>query len=125
MSKIDKISARGGGRFRLLFAHGFSLEFDPMSAVYLPIEDRIGDGFLADQVVPFTDRDLGCDQGRTAAMAVFDDFQQVQSVLMVQWPEAKVVQDQQVGAFEPSQELVVGAGGPGRLQLLKKFAGGD
>jgi hypothetical protein len=46
-----------------------------------PVEDGVGEGGLADQVVPAVDRDLAGDQGGAAAVAFFDDFQHVVALL--------------------------------------------
>lgn len=52
-------------KFSLLigFSHGFAFEFDAVGSVHDPVEDVIGDGLFAYDVVPGGDRELGCDQG--------------------------------------------------------------
>jgi hypothetical protein len=66
-----------GGRF----AKAFALEGKPVGVVYEPIEDGIGNGWIADDLVPMLDWKLTCDHGRTAAMAVFHDLQEITSLL--------------------------------------------
>jgi hypothetical protein len=39
-------------------------------------EDRVGDGRIADQVVPAVDRDLAGDDGGAAAVALLDDLEE-------------------------------------------------
>ena len=55
-----------------------------MSVVNDPVEDGVSERRLADQIVPAIDRDLAGDQGGAAAVAVFDDFQQVVALLRSQ-----------------------------------------
>jgi hypothetical protein len=45
------------------------------------IEDRVGDGRIADQVVPAVDRDLAGDDGGAAAVALLDDLEEVATLL--------------------------------------------
>jgi hypothetical protein len=47
----------------------------------VPYEDGVGERRLADQIVPFIDRDLAGDQCSAAAVAVFDDFEHVVALL--------------------------------------------
>jgi hypothetical protein len=40
-------------------AHGFAVELDAMGVVDQAVEDGVGEGRLADEVVPAVDRELG------------------------------------------------------------------
>src|SRR5712691_44413 len=53
----------GVGFGRLLLAQAVALELQAMGVVDDPVEDGVGEGRLADQVVPAVDRDLAGDQG--------------------------------------------------------------
>ena len=39
--------------------------------------DGVGIGWIGDDLVPFVDRELARDDGRTAAVAFFEDFEKV------------------------------------------------
>src|SRR5713226_993674 len=71
----------GDGFGRLLLAQTVALELQAMGVVDDPVEDGVGEGRLADQVVPAVDRDLAGDQGGTAAVAILDDLEHVMTLL--------------------------------------------
>ena len=48
-----------------------------MGVVDDAVEDGIGVGRIADDLVPFVDGDLAGEDGRTAAVAFFEDFVEV------------------------------------------------
>ena len=49
--------------------------------------------------MPFVDRDLAGDQdGRAAAVAVFEDFEQIAALLGVERIEAPIVENEELGA---------------------------
>jgi len=47
-----------------------------------PVEDGVGEGGLADDFVPVPDGHLAGDEGGSAAIAVFNDLEEVASLLM-------------------------------------------
>lgn len=52
----------GGHGF--LFSHALAAEFDAIGIVYEPVEDGIGNGWIADHVVPVIDGHLAVDEDR-------------------------------------------------------------
>jgi len=52
-------------------------EIDPVSIVDEAIEDGIGVSGIADQLVPFVDRNLAGDDCRSAAVTFFEDLEEV------------------------------------------------
>ena len=64
----------GGGRqFRVTFSHGFAFQVDPVGGVHEPVEDGIGQGVIADDLMPVIDRHLrGHDRGADAVTIVDD-----------------------------------------------------
>jgi hypothetical protein len=52
-----------------------------MSAVDDAVKDRVGQGGIADHLVPAADRHLAGDQQRTAIAAVVDDLEQIAPLL--------------------------------------------
>jgi len=63
----------GGGAF----THRFSFEVELVGAVHEPVEDGVGEGRVAEVVVPMLDRKLAGDERRTSADAVVEQFEQV------------------------------------------------
>jgi hypothetical protein len=57
------------------------------------IEHGVGNGRIADRLVPVGDRELRTGDGRTKPVTVFHDPEQVGRLLGVAWPEEEVVQD--------------------------------
>src|SRR6266849_9975641 len=90
----------GDGFGCLLLAQTVALELHTMGIVDDPVEDGVGKGRLADQVVPAVDRDLAGDKRGAAAVAVFDDFQHVMALLGPKGLETPIVEDQQLDAAE-------------------------
>jgi hypothetical protein len=52
-------------------------KIDPVRVVDDAIEDGIGIGGIADQLVPFVDGDLAGDDRRSAAVAFFENLEEV------------------------------------------------
>ena len=52
-------------------------EVDPLRVVDDAIEDGVGVGGIADQLVPFVDGDLAGDDRRSAAVAFFENLEQI------------------------------------------------
>jgi Transposase, Mutator family len=62
------------------------------------IEDGVGIGGIADQLVPFVDGDLAGDDCRSAPVALFEDLEQVVTRGGVERLETPVVEDEQLHA---------------------------
>ena len=67
------------------------------------IEDGVGQGGIADDLVPAVDRHLAGDDDGAGVIAVLDDLQQVAALLGVQRLRAPIVEDQQIDAGERVQ----------------------
>jgi hypothetical protein len=52
-------------------------EIDPLRVVNDAIENGVSVGGIADQLVPFVDRDLAGDDRRSPTVAFFEDFEEV------------------------------------------------
>src|SRR5271166_7105069 len=50
-------------------SQAFASQFDPMGVVNETVEDRIGVGWVVDDLMPAVHGELGCDDGRAAASA--------------------------------------------------------
>ena len=61
----------------LFSSQRFTTELEAVSVVDDAIENGVGQGWIADQVMPAIDRNLAGDQRRAAAVAVLDDLEQI------------------------------------------------
>jgi len=61
-----------------------------------PIEDGVGDGRVGDDLVPIFDRYLAGDDGRSALVAIIDDFEEIATLLAGKRSEAPVIEDEQI-----------------------------
>jgi hypothetical protein len=75
-----------------------------MCVVYQAVEDGVGAGGLVDDIVPCLDRKRAGDDRRSGGVAILDDFHQVAALAGGQAFGSPVVQDQQVGLHELSEE---------------------
>ena len=53
-----------------------------MGVVDDAVEDGVGDSGLTDHVVPLSNRQLGGNQSRFAPVALFEDFQEIEALLI-------------------------------------------
>ena len=67
-------------------------------------EDGIGEGRLANEVVPGFHGELTGDQCRAAAMALLDDLHEVAPLTGVEAIGTKVVEDQQIDLGQQAEE---------------------
>jgi hypothetical protein len=65
------VRSSSDGFWGTLLAQAIAAELQAMGVVDDAVEDGVGEGRFADQVVPFVDRDLAGDQRGAAAVAVF------------------------------------------------------
>ena len=84
------------------------------------VEDGIGEGGVADTVVPFFGRQLTGRECGACAVAVFQDFQQVTALLCVQFDQSPVIEDEGLGFRQGVEELGVASVPFGDAQLLEE-----
>jgi hypothetical protein len=58
-------------------AQAFAGKFDAVGVMDETVQDGVGIGGIADDFVPTVDRELGCDHRGAAAIALFEDFQEI------------------------------------------------
>ena len=87
-----------------------------MGVVDEAIEDGIGQCWVADGLVPMFDRQLACDDGGGAAVAVFEDFQEVASLRGGKDGEAPIVDDQHIHPGDGLEDAFVAAVAPGQSE---------
>jgi hypothetical protein len=103
-----------------VFAHRVSGQIDLVGAVDEAIEDGVGEGRIAEVVMPKGDRKLAGDQGGARLDAVVEDFEQIAPLLVVQRGQSPVIQDQQLGARQFGEQLGVTPLGAGHRQILQQ-----
>jgi hypothetical protein len=88
-----------------------------MRVVHQAIEDGVGKGRLADDVVPAADRQLAGEEGRGTAVAILDDLEQVPALLGDHGFRPPVVEDQQLRPAEAAEQTWVAAIAAGEREL--------
>ena len=101
---------RFGSRFGV-FSHGLSFEVELVGAVHEAVEDGIGQGWVADDVMPVLDGKLAGGDGGAYAVAVLDDLEQVAAVLGAELGQPPVVDDQDLGLGERGEQLGIASVG--------------
>ena len=71
-----------------------------MGVVNQPIEDGVGISRVADEGVPFVDRNLAGEDGRATSVAFLEDLVEVTTGTGVEWFEAPIVEDEELDAGE-------------------------
>ena len=66
-----------------------AFEIDAVRAMDDAVEDGVGEGGIADHLVPAIDRDLAGDQQRAPVVAVIDDLEQIAALLGVERPNRR------------------------------------
>ena len=79
-------------------------KIDAMGVVDEAVENGVGIGWVADDLVPFVDRDLAGQDGRAAAIAFFEDLVEIAAGTGVERFEAPIVEDQELGAIEAAHD---------------------
>ena len=88
-------------------AHAVSGHGEAVSVVDEAVEDGVGEGRIADHLVPLLDRDLAGDEGRAAAVAVLEDLQEVDALGLGEDRQAPVVEDKQIDARQGLEQAGV------------------
>ena len=74
------------------FSHGVSFQGDCVGIVDKPVQNGIGQRGFSDALVPEVDGILAGDQGGAGLPAVFEDFQEIVSLVLSERQEAQIVQ---------------------------------
>ena len=91
----------------VVFSHAFSGELEAVSVVNEAIQNCITEGGIADDVVPVLHGDLAGYDGRSAAMAIIEDFQEVAALGSVENGQAPVVEDEELNAPERLEQAAI------------------
>jgi hypothetical protein len=84
-------------------------EIDAVGVVGDTIEDGVGVGRIANQLVPFIDGDLAGDDSRSPTMAFFEDFEEVMTGGGIERFQTPVIKDEQLHAAERPQQTSIAA----------------
>jgi hypothetical protein len=103
--------------------HAVAGEREAVGVVHQPVQDGVGQGGVADDVVPLVDGDLAGDDRGAAALSVFEDLQEVDALGRGEHGQAPVVEDQQVDAAEGLEQAAVAAVATGERQRLEEARG--
>ena len=74
-----------------------------------PVEDGVGEGGVAEQVMPLLDGKLAGDECGTGGVSVLEEFEEVAAMVGVEGGESEVVEDDEVELGEGGEELGIGA----------------
>ena len=88
-----------------------------------PIADRVGQGRLADVVVPLPGWELAGDDGGAGAIPILEDLEEIAPLLILHGGEAPVIEDEDVHAGELAEEPAVGTVGAGELEIVEEPGG--
>ena len=75
-----------------------------MGIVDEAIEDGVGVGRVADDLMPFVDGDLTGEDGRAAAVAFFEDLVEIAARPAVERIEAPIIEDEELSAGEAAHD---------------------
>jgi hypothetical protein len=92
-------------------------EIDPVRVVDDAIENGVGVGGIADQLVPFVDGDLAGDDRRSAAVAFFENLEQVVTSGGIERLEPPVVEKEQLYAAERSLDARIATVATGERKI--------
>src|SRR5208337_3507075 len=102
-------------------AHAFAFELDPVRVMDDAVEDGVGIGGIADEIVPFLDGRLAGDDGGAAAIALLDEFEEVVAGRGVENLQTKIVEDEHLGADQRPKEPGMAAVAAGEREFAEQF----
>ena len=106
--------------YGLPFAHGVALQDNLVRVVDQPVKDRIGQGGLPNRLMPVLDRQLAGDDRRPAVMAIFEQLQEVPTIVITERGQAPVVENEDICFGQGRHELHIAAIAFGKRELLKE-----
>ena len=90
-----------------------------MRAVDQPVEDGIGDGWIADMGMPVLNRQLAGDDGGGASVPIVDDLQQIASLLGGEWGQSPIVEDEHLYVGQALQHPGITPIAPGQAEAFQ------
>ena len=99
------------------FPYRRASQVDSVSVMNQTIQDAVGEGRIADLIVPMSDGYLTGQNGRANRIAVVTDFQKVPAFAVGQWSHSPIINNQDVDACETVQEFAETAVSAGYRQI--------
>src|ERR1700742_1786857 len=102
---------QGPGGFAL--SHAVSFKGDAVGVVYDSVQDGVGNSGFAYHVMPLCDGKLGGDERGFSPIAFFEDFEEIEALLVVKTVSAPIVEHKQMYAsklIDDAGEAAVEAG---------------
>src|SRR6266542_646051 len=87
-------------RLQVLPPEAFAGEVKAVCVMDEAVEDRVGVGRIADQLMPAIDWQLAGDNGGAAAVAVIEDLEKVMTGGGVERLETPIIEDEQIDTAE-------------------------
>ena len=87
------------------FAHGFALELQLRRVMEQTVENGVGERRFADGLVPMSGWELAGDECCAAPVAILDHFEQVIALLLGQYVQAPIINDEQLGFCQLGKEF--------------------
>lgn len=88
-----------------------------MGVVDEAVEDGVGIGWVADDLVPLIDWDLAGQNGRAAAISFFEAFVEITARATVERLEAPIIEDEKLDAVEAAHDAGVAAVAVGQREI--------
>src|ERR1700756_997025 len=85
------------------------------------IENGVGIGGIADHSVPFGDRQLAGDDGGTAAIALFEDLEEVVTGGGIERFETPVIENQHLDAAKGAEQAAITAVTTGQREIAEQL----
>jgi hypothetical protein len=107
----------------LPFSVALALHDDLVGVVGEPVDGALGKHGVLEQRDPFVDGAIASQDGGSSAVPLQDDFVEVAGLLGVEAAKGEIVNDQQIGGEQASEDLVGGLIGPGLVELMEEAIG--
>src|SRR5437868_12150607 len=94
-----------------------------MGIVNEAVQNGVGVGRIGDNFMPFVDRDLAGQDGRSSAVALFEDFVEIAAGAAVERFETPIVEDEELSAVEASHDAGMAPVAAGQREIGEEFGG--
>jgi hypothetical protein len=88
-----------------------------MGVVDEAVENGVGIGWVADDLMPFVDRDLAGQDGRAAAITLFEDLVEITAGAGIERFEAPIIEDEELYAVEAAHDAGIAAVAVGQREI--------
>ena len=92
-----------------------------MSIVDEAVQNGVGVSGVANDLMPGRQRELGCDDRRSTAVSLLENFEQVMTGAGVEGLEAEIVENEKVGSTEGLDEARMAPVAPSKRQALAEL----